>query len=103
MDKTLQLIVIAAIVLMTAGIMMFLVEDRSSGLGGFLDDRKQDANCQIQQTQFDQACNCSADPAEPTPKADSIFSNAESNGCSWANENNYGTGSQPYSCSIACG
>ncbi len=87
MDKTLQIVVVATVIMMAAAIVMFMVTGKTGGFDQLVDSKTQGASCTINKTQYVRACNCSANPQpQELPGANEIQS--ESQGCgSWTSGN----------------
>jgi len=47
MDKTIEIVIVAMAILITATIVLFLVQDKTESFGGFLDNQKSGAQCKI--------------------------------------------------------
>ena len=56
MDKTLEIVVVAMIVLVTGLVMLFLVQGESEGFQSFLDGQTDDADCKVAESQAQMAC-----------------------------------------------
>lgn len=52
MDKTLEIVIVAAILLMAAAIVGFLVSDKAGGIGGWADNSTSNANCDLMKTDY---------------------------------------------------
>lgn len=51
MDKTIELVVVAMVILVAATILLFLVQDRTDSFGGFLDNQQSSAQCDLLKAQ----------------------------------------------------
>lgn len=85
MDKTLEIIIAATVILLTALTVMFMVGGQSESFNDWMNNTQGDAECSLKQTQYENACDCSADAAT-NPKAQEIKSEAASNSCGWTND-----------------
>lgn len=83
MDKTIEVILVATVVLVTALAVLFIFQGRAFGFDSFLDNQSQGAECGLLKTQYQQACSCSESPPE-TDKASEIKSDARSKSCDWS-------------------
>lgn len=90
MDKTIEVVIVAMVVLITATILLYLVQDSSESFGGFLDSQQNEAQCGLSKTQYRQACDCTASDGSglggETDKAASIKQEASNAECSWATD-----------------
>lgn len=88
MDKTIEVVIVAMVVLIAATIVLFLVQDQTSSFDGFLNNQQDNAQCGLSKTQYRQACDCSASGGSAvggeTDKAASIKADASDAGCGWA-------------------
>lgn len=58
MDKTLEIIMAATVLLLSAGVVMFMVSDQTGGFGNFLDNQTGGAECDLALTQYkNSGCN----------------------------------------------
>ena len=98
MDKTLEIVIAASVILMTAASIMFMVSDRAGSFGQWSNDTQTGAECSLKKAQFENACNC---PTTNTPqKARNLRDEAEAiDGCTWPDS---GSGSGGYGCDDYC-
>jgi len=87
MDKTIEIVVVAMVILLAATVLLFLFQDRADSFGGFLSDQQENAECKVLETRLKNSCNCQ-DPTGPQPKMDEIKSAAKEKECSWATGSN---------------
>lgn len=52
MDKTLEIIMAATVLLLSAGVVMFMVSDQTGGFGNFLDNQTGGAECDLAETKY---------------------------------------------------
>lgn len=83
MDKTLQIVVVATVIMMAAAIVMFMVTGKTGGFDQLVDSKTQGASCTINKTQYVRACNCTGSTPEELPEATSIRQ-ASQDSCDWA-------------------
>lgn len=55
MDKTIEVVMVATVVVVTAGIVLYLVSDGASGFGEFLEEQGSSAECSLLETDFENA------------------------------------------------
>ena len=83
MDKTLEIIIAATVIPLTAGLIMFMVSGQSGDFQNWLNNTQGGAERSLQQTNHENACNCgSGDPNNP----DSDQIRAEATSCNWINK-----------------
>lgn len=51
MDKTIEIVVVAMVVLVAATVVLFLFQDQTDSFGSFLDSQQSGAQCQLLKTQ----------------------------------------------------
>ena len=85
MDKTLEIIIAATVILLTALTVMFMVGGQSESFNDWMNNTKGDAECSLKKTQYENACNCGSDNPN-NPDANQIKAEAASNSCSWTND-----------------
>ena len=51
MDKTIEIVVVAMVVLVAATVVLFLFQDQTDGFGNFLDNQQSGAQCQLLKAQ----------------------------------------------------
>lgn len=51
MDKTIEIVLVAVVAIVTASILLFMMQNRADSFGGFLDDQSQGAKCDLWKTQ----------------------------------------------------
>jgi len=78
LDKTLEIIIAASVILLTAGVVMFMVGGQSGDFQNWLNDTQGDAECSLMKTEFENACSNSPDTAPD------IRAEAQSKSCEWA-------------------
>lgn len=78
MDKTIEIVIIATVVIMTALSVMFMVSGQAGDFGQWTNNTQTDASCSLLQTQFENACS-----QGDGQKAQNIASEA-SDSCEWA-------------------
>lgn len=87
MDKVLELVIAATVILMTAASIMFMMSDRSQKFNDWANNTKTDFDCDLKQTRFEQACDCDDNNGDfTTDESDNIYENAEDAGCDWPND-----------------
>ena len=64
---------------------MFMIGGQSGDFQNWLNDTQGDAECSLQKTQYENACDCDSD-SSTNPEAQQIKSEAASNSCSWTND-----------------
>lgn len=60
MDKTLEVILVAVVLVVSAVIVVGLLQGRASGLGGFADNKTSSASCGLATSNFRTAVDCSS-------------------------------------------
>jgi hypothetical protein len=78
MDKTIEIVIVATVVIMTALAVMFMVSGQAGDFGDWTNDTQTEASCSLQKTQWENACS-QGDLGE----AQEIKSDAQSNSCDW--------------------
>ncbi|MFB6144395.1 MAG: hypothetical protein ABEJ98_03735 [Candidatus Nanohaloarchaea archaeon] len=58
MEKTIELLLVATVVLMTAMVVIFMLQGRIEGFDSFLEGQSQEAKCRIGETKYMNAMNC---------------------------------------------
>lgn len=87
MDKTIEIVMVVTVLLMTAVAIMFMVSDRAGNFGQWANDTQQGASCDLYQTNYELACNCDAENGQyETQEAAEAYSKAESESCTWVTE-----------------
>lgn len=81
MDKIVEVLVVLLVVMMTAGIVMAIFGVRVGPFSDTVGNETDDAQCQISETKYRNACNCEPDPPEETDRAESI---RQESSCDWA-------------------
>ena len=81
MDKTIEIVIVATVVIMTALAVMFMVSGQAGDFGDWTNNGEDQASCSLQKTQFENACSQGDDQ-----KAIEIRSDASSNDCGWTDE-----------------
>ena len=84
MDKTLEIIIAATVILLTALTVIFMVGGQSGDFNDWMNNTQGDAECSLKQTQYENACSCPAEGSQPD--AEQIMSEAASNECGWTEE-----------------
>lgn len=82
MDKTLEIIIAATVILLTALTVMFMVGGQSGDFNNWLNNTQGDAECSLKQTQYENACDC--DSSGVQGEAEQIIAGAQQ--CSWTDE-----------------
>lgn len=72
MDKTVQIVVVVMVLLLTAGIVMSLFSLRVGPFGDEVDNIVGNSSCDIAQQRYENACDCSEDTADETDRAAEI-------------------------------
>ena len=80
MDKTIEIVIIATVVIMTALSVMFMVSGQAGDFGDWTNDTQKGASCSLLQTQFENACIQGNDQ-----KAGEIRTDAEQS-CDWTDD-----------------
>jgi hypothetical protein len=65
MDKTIEVIVVFMIALVTAIIVLFLVQGEREGFGNFLDSQTESAECQVKYNEYRQQTVCEEGDIQP--------------------------------------
>lgn len=88
MDKTLEIVIAATVIIMTAGALMFMFSDQAGNFGKTINDTQQGASCDLHKTNYELACNCDADASAnyETQGNEEAKSKAESESCSWVGD-----------------
>ncbi|AOV95399.1 hypothetical protein AQV86_05795 [Nanohaloarchaea archaeon SG9] len=86
MDKTLEIIIAATVILLTAGLIMFMVSGQSGDFQSWLNNTQGDAECSLKKTQYENACDCGSDNPG-NQEAQNIKSNVQ-NQCDWTDQIN---------------
>jgi hypothetical protein len=99
MDKTLEIVLVATVLIMTAVSLMFMFSGKGTQFNNWMNDTQGQADCSLLQTRYQQACACGESPNDPEP-APSIHSEAQNDlDCDWAT----GSASEPaYTCNDYC-
>lgn len=84
MDKTIEIIIAATVIIMTALTVMFMVGGQSGDFADWLNNTQGDADCSLKKTNYENACDCSADSTAVQGEAQQIV--AESQQCSWTDD-----------------
>lgn len=61
MEKTIEILLVATVVLMTAVVVIFMLQGRVGGFDDFLQNQNEDAQCSIGETKFSNAVECNSD------------------------------------------
>ncbi|MFB6181142.1 MAG: hypothetical protein ABEJ93_04650 [Candidatus Nanohalobium sp.] len=109
MDKALELVIAASVLLLSAAIVMFLVTGKTGSIEGLVDNTQGNTSCTIMKANFQRACNCNPDTEEgetyTTTKSENIFDKASKQNCRWT-QNDYTTdsegGNSELTCEISC-
>lgn len=86
MDKALEVIMVAMILVVAAVVILAMLQGRTQDFSGFTEDRVNSSNCGLMELKYQRALQCNSGTVEPTT-ADDIESNADSKGCTWAKAN----------------
>jgi hypothetical protein len=78
MDKTIEIVIVATVVIMTALAVMFMVSGQAGDFGQWTNDREDQASCSLQKTQFENACSQGNTDRISEIKSEAIDS------CEWA-------------------
>lgn len=70
MEKTIEILLVATVVLMTAVIVIFMLQGRVGGFNDFLQNQSDDAKCSIGETRYSNAVDC--ENTEETSEASDI-------------------------------
>ncbi len=89
MDKTLEIILVAVVLVVAAVILVGLLQGQAGSFGKFADNQTSTASCGISHSQF---CSAYSGSGSPSGTASDIKSDANAKGCDWAG------GSAPYGC-----
>ena len=81
MDKTLEIIIAATVILLTAALVMFMVSGQSGDFQNWLNGTQGDAECSLKKTQYENECSCDVSGAQPD--AEQIRSEAQAKECGW--------------------
>ncbi len=83
MDKTIEVVVVAMVILIAATILLFLVQDQTSSFDGFLSDKQSGAECELLKAQnrcgeFDnRGCEGSCEPEEDSGDSEQSDTSSE--------------------------
>jgi len=81
-DKTIELILVATVVIATAAIVLFLVQSEAEGFGEFLGDQRENADCALNKSEYertgDEDLTQGCDDSDWTYEEDSSNSNSDS-------------------------
>ena len=58
MDKTIEIIVVAAITMIAAAVIAFLLQSETSGFSGFLGNQSDQASCGLKKTRYKHSLTC---------------------------------------------
>jgi len=72
---------VATVLLMTAGVVMFMVSNQSGDFGSFLNNQSDTADCELKKINFKNACDCD-NPSDFPSKAEKIRDEAQAQ-CDW--------------------
>jgi hypothetical protein len=81
MDKTIEIVIVATVVIMTALAVMFMVSGQAGDFGQWTNDREDQASCSLQKTKWENACS-----QGENIKATEIRDEADSNNCDWVED-----------------
>ena len=84
MDKTVEIIIAATVILLTALTVMFMVGGQSESFNDWMNNTQGDAECRLKQTKYENTCSCPA--GGPQPDAEQIRADAASNSCGWTED-----------------
>jgi hypothetical protein len=79
MDKTLEIVLVAVVLVVAAVIVVGLLQGQAGGFGSFADNQTDTASCGVAQSQF---CGAYSGSGAPSGRADDICS--DNSGCAWA-------------------
>lgn len=83
MDKTIEIVVVAMVALLVAAILLFLVQDRATNFGNFLDSQESGAQCQLWKTQYENTA-CEGDRKK---RVSEVFPEKDLSACGdWSDE-----------------
>lgn len=80
MDKTVEIIIAATVILLTALTVMFMVGGQSESFNDWMNNTQGDAECSLLKTEYENTCSNS--PSD----APEIRSEASGKSCSWTEE-----------------
>ena len=69
MDKTLEIVIAATVLLMTAVSVMFMVSDRAGGFNEWANDTSEGAQCDLLKAEYENSCTCEPSPSGGEPNA----------------------------------
>ncbi len=78
MDKTVEVIVVAALVMVVALILVYLVQGQSGVFGDILGDQSKGASCKVEWNKYKAAVDCSSSPPSDTSESTSIKNDHQS-------------------------
>jgi hypothetical protein len=85
MDKTLEVILVATVLVVAAVILVGLLQGRAGNFGQFADNQTSSASCGISQSQFASAIDCdSSDTSSIKPKRAEEMRMENKQDCAWA-------------------
>lgn len=80
MDKTIEIILVAVVAIVTASILLFLMQGEADSFGDFLDSQSSDAKCDLWKTQYkNQVCS---EDSTGAPPPSSVFPDKNLGQCS---------------------
>jgi hypothetical protein len=86
MDKTIQIVVVALLLLITAVGVMTIFSSQLDAVPDLVNKQKDGASCSIQETNYKNACDCSGSTGEQeTKKAREIHERTSEN-CVWTDK-----------------
>lgn len=72
MEKTIEILLVATVVLMTAVVVIFMLQGRIGSFDDFLEGQSQEAKCSIGETKYKNAAECENGQAQNTQELDDI-------------------------------
>jgi hypothetical protein len=80
MDKTLEIVLVAVVLVVAAVIVVGLLQGQAGGFGSFADNQTNTASCGVAKSQF---CSSLDSSGNPTDRSENIYNNNDP-GCEWA-------------------
>jgi hypothetical protein len=82
MDKTLEVILVATVLVVAAVILVGLLQGQAGSFGGFAENQTNTASCGVAKSQF---CSSLDSSGDPTSRSEDIYDNKDGQ-CPWATD-----------------
>ena len=83
MDKTLEVIMVASMLIIASVVIVSLLQGQTQDVGDFASEQTDSGDCGLLRVRYESALNCDISSPE-TPAASGIESQANSQDCGWA-------------------